>query len=65
MTQIPPNGRDAEKSSHRLQSGLNGRGYDILVPTRMSRWKLGSMVRINGLFQPILINGVFLGVITH
>ena len=29
----------------------------------MSRWKLGSMVRINGLFH-LLINGVFLGVIT-
>ena len=29
--------------------------------TWMSRWKLGSMVRINGLFHP-LINGVFLGV---
>ena len=30
----------------------------------MSRWKLGSLVRINGLFH-LLINGVFLGVITH
>ena len=30
----------------------------------MSRWKLGSMVKINGLFH-LLINGVLLGVITH
>ena len=34
------------------------------VAAWMSRWKLGSMVRINGLFH-LLINGVFLGVITH
>ena len=27
---------------------------------RMSRWKLGSMVRINGLFH-LLINGVYCG----
>ncbi len=32
--------------------------------TRMSRWKLGSMVRISGLFH-LPINGIFLGVITH
>ena len=29
-------------------------------PTWMSRWKLGSMVRINGLFH-LLINGVYWG----
>ena len=34
------------------------------VAAWMSRWKSGSMVRINGLFH-LLINGVFLGVITH
>ena len=33
---------------------------------RMSRWKLGSMVRINGLFH-LLINGIYIyiGVITQ
>ena len=43
-------------------SGCKSRDVDFT--TWMSRWKLGSMVRINGLVH-LLINGVNIGVITH
>ena len=40
----------------KIHGNLRGPGD----PTWMSRWKLGSMVRINGLFH-LLINGVYWG----
>jgi len=56
-----PNPRDPRHSNERGHPPRLGSNLHHLdVPGR----KLGSMVRINGLFHP-LINGVFLGVITH
>ena len=56
-----PNPRDPRHSNERGHPPRLGSNLHHLdVPGR----KLGSMVRINGLFHP-LINGIFLGVITH
>ena len=47
-------------------SGMPAKGireggtFGCLISAWMSRWKLGSMVRINGLFH-LLINGVYWG----
>ena len=54
---------DRQMGSFSQVSGWKCQKY-VKPPTWMSRWKLGSMVRINGLFY-LLLNGVFLGVITQ
>ena len=48
------------EESYTQDASPGRKGFKHLGPTRVSCWKLGSMVRINGLYH-LLIDGVYWG----